>query len=419
MENININPVLLGEIELYQNGERANSDNLNRPIVQLRDNQTSQNTMLNEIYSVLGGDVSDLDTLQEVIDKVTSIEAVLLSDDSSLDTIQELINMLKSQGLDIQALEDAGTTNSAGETSEFLGSISVAETLTVSGITTLEDDLSVAGILSAPDGILNLGDGLDVPGNVTIGGVIATPDNKLDILGSLEITDELIVGGTLKSALGEEYATQSWVLINGGGGTAEGGAVEITNNFDFIGDGSTDTFAFSFIKDSVGVFIEGLLQNSDTYTLNYDDDEDGIINEIGADNAVGDTTEGIRGVSITFNTPPTNLYAITLVAYGGADVYTKDQIDLFVVSELASVNQLDKKIEREDILSMVYLGGASGDKLSKINYTSSYSQIFSYNNIDKMQYIDHQINNINEAYSTMIYGSTDRLESVTFTNSAR
>jgi spore germination protein YaaH len=53
MANENINKVNLTEVELYENGERANAENLNRPISQLINNQIMQNNMLTEIYDIM------------------------------------------------------------------------------------------------------------------------------------------------------------------------------------------------------------------------------------------------------------------------------------------------------------------------------------------------------------------------------
>ena len=96
MANENITPVSLQNIELFQNGERANADNLNRPIKQIRDNQIEQNRMLDEIYSLLGASDTNLDELQELIDKIHNFQATLASDDTDFDDIQEIVNLLKN-----------------------------------------------------------------------------------------------------------------------------------------------------------------------------------------------------------------------------------------------------------------------------------------------------------------------------------
>jgi len=95
MANENITKVALTDIELLEDGQRANADNLNRPIIQLSDNQKAQNKMLDEIYEVLGSDSTDLDELQEVIDKLNEFKETLKSDDGTLDTIQEIIDLVK------------------------------------------------------------------------------------------------------------------------------------------------------------------------------------------------------------------------------------------------------------------------------------------------------------------------------------
>jgi len=95
MGNVNINKVTLRKIDLYQNGERANADNLNRPIKQLRDNQIDMNEMLNQIYDVLSASDTDLDKLQEIIDKIHEFQKTLESNDTDLDELQEIVNLLK------------------------------------------------------------------------------------------------------------------------------------------------------------------------------------------------------------------------------------------------------------------------------------------------------------------------------------
>ncbi len=216
MANVNITEVVLQNIDLYLDGERASAAIFNRPITQLRDNQIAQNTMLDEIYAAFGSDNLDLDTLQEVIDKIEEFQ------------------------------ETAGD-NSPGETTSFLGGVSI------------DEGLSVGGSLS-------------VVGSITMGG--------------------------------DTVATEDWVTLNA---VAPGGVVDITTTTDFTGDGVTDTFAFDFVSNSVGIYIEGLKIDAGDYTLNY---------------------SGDAGISVTFDVPPTQDDFISCVAYGGADVYTKAQADI-------------------------------------------------------------------------------------------
>ena len=96
------------------------------------------------------------------------------------------------------------------------------------------------------------------------------------------------------------------------------------------------------------------------------------------------------------------------------ETYSKSEID----SQLLEPLQLDKVIGREDIVGMVYNGGTQNDKLSGIDYTNNYDEVLVYDVNDKLQFVDHQIGNINQAYSELVY-TTGKLTSVTFTNSAR
>ena len=68
MANPNLNKIDLVEVQPFQNGERANADNLNRPIIQLRDNIVSQKGVLDSVIDMLSSNNTSLDDLQEVAD---------------------------------------------------------------------------------------------------------------------------------------------------------------------------------------------------------------------------------------------------------------------------------------------------------------------------------------------------------------
>ena len=120
MANENITPVELTEIQLFENGERANADNLNRPVIQLRDNQIEQNRMLDEIYTVLGADDVDLDELQEVINKLKEFQETLASDDEDFDSLQEILNQVKKHKEELEnGLMKTSTETGDGSKTEF------------------------------------------------------------------------------------------------------------------------------------------------------------------------------------------------------------------------------------------------------------------------------------------------------------
>ena len=72
MANANLEKVDLIEVVPFQNGERANADNLNRPIIQLRDNITNQKGVLDSVIDMLSSNNTSLDDLQEVADFIES-----------------------------------------------------------------------------------------------------------------------------------------------------------------------------------------------------------------------------------------------------------------------------------------------------------------------------------------------------------
>jgi len=90
MANVNLEKRELRQIDLYQNGERANADNLNRPLIQLRDNQIDLKEVLDKVVDLLSSDDIDIDTLQEVADFLRNNEEAindlknLLNNDSRL-----------------------------------------------------------------------------------------------------------------------------------------------------------------------------------------------------------------------------------------------------------------------------------------------------------------------------------------------
>jgi hypothetical protein len=52
--------------------------------------------MLDEIYALLGASDTDLDQLQELIEKIHAFQNTLTSDDTDFDDIQEIVTLLKS-----------------------------------------------------------------------------------------------------------------------------------------------------------------------------------------------------------------------------------------------------------------------------------------------------------------------------------
>ncbi len=85
-----------------------------------------------------------------------------------------------------------------------------------------------------------------------------------------------------------------------------------------------------------------------------------------------------------------------------------------------TLERLDKVISRQDIVTMSYAGGSGSDKLSSIDYTNNYDEVFSYDAEDRLEFIDHQIGGVNQTYSTLVYNTTSgKLETVSYTATAR
>lgn len=72
MANPNLEKINLVEVQSFQNGERANATNLNRPILQLQTNIQNQKSVLDSVIDMLGSNNTSLDDLQEVADFIES-----------------------------------------------------------------------------------------------------------------------------------------------------------------------------------------------------------------------------------------------------------------------------------------------------------------------------------------------------------
>jgi len=72
MANANITQenLVLDNIPLLQNGQRADAEHLNAPIIALRDNQLKQKNALLEISNILDSGDLDLDELSEIATKI-------------------------------------------------------------------------------------------------------------------------------------------------------------------------------------------------------------------------------------------------------------------------------------------------------------------------------------------------------------
>ena len=397
MANVNIDEIVLGPIDLLVDGERANADNLNRPLIQLRDNQNLQNNMLDQIYGVLGSDDIDLDSLQEI--------------GNSIDSLKD----------SVASLEEGGLSTSAGEVLELLGGLSVAETLEVTGLSSLNGGLNVVGD-STFDGDISTTGTISSDGNISTGGNIYATNGYFSSNAYID---------------NDEIATKNWVLSNVSGGA--GGATEITKIFNFTGDGSKTDYDVSFVKSSISIYIDGILIEQSDYSLWYDDGE-------------GVVSSGDNGVEVRFEDAPNSNSSITVVAYGGADVYTKTETytkeevddlvdgataaDTYTKSEIDSLadnyytktetdekiealSRIDKLMEMEDITSMLYEGGNNSDKLSTINFTNSYSQELTYDSNDRITYIDYLESGSKVSYTENTYDANGNLYSVTYNNTPR
>jgi len=86
--------------------------------------------------------------------------------------------------------------------------------------------------------------------------------------------------------------------------------------------------------------------------------------------------------------------------------------------DATSLSRLDNIISRQDITAMTYTGGTGGDLLDSITYANDYSEVYTYDGSDNLQYIDHKVSTVNTAYTTMTFSGSN-LTSVVFTDGAR
>lgn len=179
MANENITPVSLTNIELFQNGERANATNLNRPVIQIRNNQIEQNRMLNEIYALLGATDINLDQLQELIDKIHEFQATLASDDVNFDDIQEIVNQVKKHKNTLERGLLKNNNKTGDGTTDTFACVFYKDSIMVfiEGIKIKEDDITLnydsvnpnLGESITLNFIPNIGDDISI---VTVGTVV-------------------------------------------------------------------------------------------------------------------------------------------------------------------------------------------------------------------------------------------------------
>jgi len=77
MANANLSKVDLKDIDLYEKGEKATANNLNKPILQLKDNIVNQKSVLDSVIDMLSSSNTSLDDLQEVVNFIENIKKEL------------------------------------------------------------------------------------------------------------------------------------------------------------------------------------------------------------------------------------------------------------------------------------------------------------------------------------------------------
>jgi len=312
--NENITEVTLLEIELYQNGERADSETFNRPIIQLRDNITKHQNMLTQIYNVLGSDNLNLDTMLEIADNITT---------------------LNSQ---VQYLEINGVENVSGSNSLFNGSVEIAENFVVKGTsvlegeTTITDNLNVdgTGTFNSDVGInqslevgttLLVNDTLTVTNDIYVEGELKSSNNIISVSSNIASTKDITTTGKIRSldgefdntiiVGGETVATQNWSDIQyySKATTYTKGEVDlivknsvVVNTYRYIGNGATTTYNFQFKNEGLSVFVNGIMADREEYILYYNDGD-------------GESTTGEQGVKVVFESAPETNKKITFVVY--------------------------------------------------------------------------------------------------------
>lgn len=119
------------------------------------------------------------------------------------------------------------------------------------------------------------------------------------------------------------------------------GNVGLTDETIVVGDGVTTVFAAAFSSSSIGIYVEGIKIDPYFIDLQWSD---------GPTNEVGSAVEFINGYT------PAEGDSISLVSYGGADVYNKSQTDARIAIDIASSTNNYKNISiTTNAVSLDYL----------------------------------------------------------------
>ncbi len=187
------------------------------------------------------------------------------------------------------------------------------------------------------------------------------------------------------------------LISNSGGGS--GSSTEITKLFRYTGNGSTSEYNADFISNSIAIFVNGVMKEPSDYTLWYDDGS-------------GLVQNGTNGVKVEFDEDIVIDSTISIVCYGGANVYTKNEVDSAIAA--GDILRVDKIIELENISSIRYTGGQNTDLVDLITYSNNYTEIYTYDASDRIIYIDYALSGTVQGSSEKTYDAQGRLSTVTF-----
>lgn len=135
-------------------------------------------------------------------------------------------------------------------------------------------------------------------------------------LGGVDVGGDLNVQGSISGWNGKQIATEEFVLLN----SSTTGNVSLTDETHLYGNGVTTTFGVSFNGSSIGVYVEGIKIDPYFIKLHWE--------EVAPPYETGTMVEFINGYI------PADGDAISLVSYGGADVYNKTQTDIRIAQEI-------------------------------------------------------------------------------------
>lgn len=291
-------------------------------------------------------------------------------------------------------------------------------------------------------------DALNVDAATAVSATSATTATKLATARTIDITGDITAtavafDGTGNIAISASVNDDSHNHVTGNiDGLAEyisdtvGGMVSSNTEtgLSVTYDDTDNTLDFALTNDPV-ITLAGDLSGSVTLTnlgsgtltaTVADDSHNHIISNVdGLQNALDGKVDDSQvltnvpaGAVFTDTTYSVQDGELSEISFTSADNTKLDFISATQAIDLDKLSRLDKVIANETITNMTYTGGSSGDKLDSITYTNNYSEIFSYNGTDKLQFIDHRISGVNQSYTELVYTGT-QLTSTPYTASAR